>query len=320
MSYTKNWVFTKNVSQFSVHAEPNFEPNQMKYIIYGKEYAQTGQKHYQGFVQFYGKKRMAFVNRMLGGELSVFPMKGTSVQARDYCKKDGDWEEFGEFTDTRGATAGKKETRREMYKAIKSGSKSIAELIDEEPQDVQFIKLLGEFVPARQEAAKVLYLYGETGKGKTYSTQKMCKALGYTYWKKPPGHKWFDGYQHQDVLILEEFTSCFSCTKFLTLCDPEPPAQEIKGGHVNITSNLIIICSNIHPDDQYPEVTPARRAAYLRRLTHVVCVNDMDFQEVEAVIHMFFDENLHTESADSMDVSPFTPPGTVEIDSDSEDL
>ena len=298
MAQSKNWVFTKNVEEFSPENEPQMIPSVMKYLVYGRERAETGQCHYQGFVQLWKKQKMHQVKDYIEGNPHVELMRGNSKEAAAYCRKEGDFEEFGEFTDTEGGR--KKGTRKErcgkMLKAIESGEKSMVQLIHEEPDELKYIKLLGEFIPPRRDPAKVLYLWGESGKGKTYSTQKVLNECGLTYFKKPPGNKWFDGYRQQDVLIMEEFTSCLCLTSFLSLCDPEPPVQEVKGGHVSITSKWIIILTNINPCDQYQgtEQNPIpyeRRQAFFRRLNHTVCVNDMLHYDIEASVYVFIHED-----------------------------
>lgn len=67
-----------------------------KHAVLGHEVASTGTKHIQGWM--YLKKRMT-----LGALRNVGPLgrahfetaKGTNEQAADYCKKEGDFWEFG---------------------------------------------------------------------------------------------------------------------------------------------------------------------------------------------------------------------------------
>jgi hypothetical protein len=105
-----------------------------------------------------------------------------------------------------------------------------------------------------------------------------------------PGTHWFDGYTGQDVLVLEEFQSCFTLTKFLSMCDPYPPQLEIKGGTMPNRSAYIIICSNKNPLQQYTTVqteSPASYAAFLRRITTEVDCTGREYGDIEAHIRSF---------------------------------
>ena len=96
-SQTKNWCFTFNnytdadCERFALL--PNF---QIKYLIYGKETGESGTPHLQGFVHFKARKRMSGVKSALGSStIHVEPARNVA-KAVEYCKKDGDWFEFGD--------------------------------------------------------------------------------------------------------------------------------------------------------------------------------------------------------------------------------
>lgn len=72
----------------------------VQFIIFGKEVgAQNGTPHLQGFVIFNRSVRRAQVLRILGARLYLQPARGTSEQARDYCRKGTqsheEWEQLG---------------------------------------------------------------------------------------------------------------------------------------------------------------------------------------------------------------------------------
>ena len=289
----------------------------MNYLVFGKECAPTGQLHYQGYVQF--KNRMTQMQITRNGVLENCwrtIARGSAMEASEYCKKDGEFYEYGTITlngRPRGSSdSEQRKRRRQNYDDVVNGRKKVKQCIDEAPEDLDWIKKLGEYVPARKEAAHVLYLWGATGKGKTHSTHNVLDKLEVSYYKKSPGTKWFDGYQDQDVLILEEFTSCFTITKFLTLCDRNPPPQETKGGHTNISARFIIILSNLSPEDQYKgdDIPVVRKEAYLRRIDTSFCVNDMSHDEIEATIETFIRSNQEVDmqisqvSSDTVTINP----------------
>ena len=94
-------------------------------------------------------------------------------------------------------------------------------------------------------------------------------------YKKCPGNKWFDGYDGEEVILFEEFTSCFQLSVLLTLCDKLPPYVEVKGGQVAISSPIYIFTTNLPPEDQYKgdNISQFRRDAFMRRLDEVFCTH-----------------------------------------------
>lgn len=96
----KRWVFTlNNYNDDHINALASLE---CVYLCYGKETApSTGTPHLQGFVVFANARhRTAVVAEIGGGHWS--PANGTSKQASDYCKKDGDFVERGELPVNQG--------------------------------------------------------------------------------------------------------------------------------------------------------------------------------------------------------------------------
>lgn len=99
----KRWCFTLN----------NFTPEQVelilslfdqpitRYGIFGKETGASGTPHLQGFVIFHTNQRFDAVRALLRGAHCEVA-RGTSIQAREYCKKDGDFTERGSFPDSHG--------------------------------------------------------------------------------------------------------------------------------------------------------------------------------------------------------------------------
>jgi len=73
----------------------------VRYGIFGRERGANGTPHLQGFLIFHQNRRFNAVRGLLPGS-HIERARGTSVQARDYCKKDGDFTEHGDFPDTQG--------------------------------------------------------------------------------------------------------------------------------------------------------------------------------------------------------------------------
>lgn len=101
MAQSSRWVFTlNNYEEADVDRLLELDT---KYIVIGKETGDSGTPHLQGFVIFRSAKRFAAVKALISDRAHLEPARGTSPQAAEYCKKDGDFSEQGECP-----TAGKR--------------------------------------------------------------------------------------------------------------------------------------------------------------------------------------------------------------------
>lgn len=91
---SKRWCFTiNNYNQGDVDRLVALDH---KYLIFGREVAATGTPHLQGYVEFNARKRFNSVKSLLGVTAHISAAKGSASQNKDYCSKEGDFEEFGE--------------------------------------------------------------------------------------------------------------------------------------------------------------------------------------------------------------------------------
>lgn len=74
----------------------------VRYAIYGKEVGEAGTPHLQGFVILQQPARLTAVKNLFGDRIHAEFAKGTSKQAATYCKKEGDFVEFGSFPGSQG--------------------------------------------------------------------------------------------------------------------------------------------------------------------------------------------------------------------------
>lgn len=95
---SQRWCFTHNnySDADQVFICQLLASDEVKYGVYGREVGESGTPHLQGF--FILKKRVRLATaKAFFGDLSphLEPARASSLQASDYCKKDGDFEEFG---------------------------------------------------------------------------------------------------------------------------------------------------------------------------------------------------------------------------------
>lgn len=101
---SRRWCFTLNnpTLEESTLVADFLNGSHVRYGVIGRERGESGTPHLQGFFILGGPWR---VNRVRGQlpRAHLEPARGTSIQASDYCKKDGDFDEFGEIPARQGA-------------------------------------------------------------------------------------------------------------------------------------------------------------------------------------------------------------------------
>lgn len=96
------WVFTHNnytaadLQRYKDYFEPRVASGEVIYFTYGQEVSSTGTRHLQGYVVFGTPRRPGGVRAILPG-CHIERARGTPIEARDYCHKDGDFTEYGSF-------------------------------------------------------------------------------------------------------------------------------------------------------------------------------------------------------------------------------
>lgn len=100
MSQGKSWIFTLNnhtSDEERLIIEKLSDPTLVEYGVFGRETGDSGTPHLQGFVHFLSNKRFAAVKRLLSNRIHLERKSSNSsyTEAANYCKKDGDFEEFG---------------------------------------------------------------------------------------------------------------------------------------------------------------------------------------------------------------------------------
>lgn len=78
-----------------------FESDAVRYGVIGRERGASGTPHLQGFVIFNSNQRFNAVRGLIPGS-HIERARGTSLQARDYCKKENDFTEIGSFPGAAG--------------------------------------------------------------------------------------------------------------------------------------------------------------------------------------------------------------------------
>jgi len=125
MSAAKNWCFTlNNYTEDDIKRLSELvDAGKAEYLVFGKEVGDSGTPHLQGFITLNRKGRLASVKKLIGSNphLEIARNVIASVQ---YCKKEGDWVEFGQRTNRQGTRS----DLDEFKEAVKNGMLSLSEI------------------------------------------------------------------------------------------------------------------------------------------------------------------------------------------------
>jgi len=240
MAQTKRWVFTLN--NYTPGEVAVFDGAEVDYIVYGKEIGASGTPHLQGFLIFNRKKRLSVVK-----ELSIRAhwevARGTSEQAAEYCKKDGDFVERGDCPRTAAAAGGDAEAARWKRARTAAESGDLTEI----PDDiyVRYYRTLKEIKkdnmskPSDADSVTGIWIWGPPGVGKSRFAREQYPDA---YFKMQ--NKWWDGYQGEEYVILDDLDSKELGHLIKIWADRYSFLAETKGGAIHIRPKKIIITSN----------------------------------------------------------------------------
>jgi len=212
----------------------------VKFLIYQREVGTH--EHFQGYLELDQQVTFRQLHTFEGLEGAHFERRrGTAKQARHYCEKplvgcdcdicrdeirtptkiEGPWI-FGEMS-AQGQRAELLEIKRELDRGM-----PLKRLKDTYfPEWVRFNKAFFEYrrgtTTPRDYKTKVFLFVGPPGVGKSTLMKRIAAALG-TFYKVP--HKkgsglYFDDYDNQDVMILDEFSGATMPAEFFNLLADE---------------------------------------------------------------------------------------------------
>lgn len=238
-----------------------------KYLIWGDEICpKTGNLHYQAYIELNDKVRIAALKKK-GLKTTHFEARqGTQQQAIDYCKKDGKWQEIG----TVKTDQGKRNDILQVKEMIDKGE-TMEAIADAHfgffiKHDKALLRYKALKLKDRTEQPKLIIYWGISGTGKTYKAiQDNPGAYCLTQSSSEGGKVWWDGYEQQPVVIVDEFYGWMRWSYLLTLINHLPLIVENKGGSTKFNSPTIIMTSNMDPLKWYKKIDDL--APLLRRIT-----------------------------------------------------
>lgn len=254
-----------------------YEGSTTAYILFQYEKGEEGTKHYQGVLYNVKKITCSALSKKMVGCGYLAPVINTE-SAIKYCGKtesriDGPW------------SAGRKPIQQGLRsdllecKSIIDNGGGMDELFELQFSNaVRYGRGLKEYVTIKRRNIvrtwqTIAYIYtGDAGTGKTEAAKIESAAWGGgTYWltiEKLGGKVWWDGYEGQENIIIDEFNCGLTLTDFKRLIDSSPMTVPFKGGSTQFLGKRVWFLSNNPVDAWYYKSAPPgpNRNALERRL------------------------------------------------------
>lgn len=265
MSKSRSWCYTLN--NYTDDELALIRAFEAAYQVIGFEVGEQGTPHLQGYIQWKNPRTLKGMKKLMP-RAHLERRMGTIDQAVDYCKKDGKFEEYGTkpLTQTEKGL-GEKQRWMDIIDAAEKGDE---EWLKENHPNVYF-RQLNVFRSHKKKKTEIAdysnddtpheWWWGPTGTGKS---KKLWEDFPEHYQKEQ--NKWWDGYQGEDVVAIEEAspeTMKYLASRLKVWADRYPFPGEIKGGRMNgIRPKKIIVLSNYPLEACFPgeaDAGPLRR-------------------------------------------------------------
>lgn len=140
----------------------------------------------------------------------------------------------------------------------------------------------------REDMFQVLYIQGDTGKGKSVFARELCKSQNMSYYVSSSSNDPLDGYEGQDVLILDDIRyDTFKPNDLYKLLDTTN-VTSVKSRYRNksMYECKMIIITCIHSwKTWYEQMADEPKKQFERRISQVIEVDDTRFRLAENQDH-----------------------------------
>lgn len=267
---SRGWCFTLNnwtADEYKAVTEGGFD-----YLVVGREMGEQGTPHLQGYMYLKGRgRRLGGVKKLAGfARAHLEPAAGNAEQNFLYCSKGGDFVEMG----VRPVGQGKRKDIDVVRDIINAGG-GMGDVLAacQSYQAARMGELLLKYARPQARDVEVIWLHGPSGCGKTRLAVQMCDEAKMPYWMSSRSLKWWDGYDGEEAVIVDDYRTDFcSWSELLRILDRYPFRVEVKGGSRPLCARVIIITSPRGPLETWAGQTDEEMAQLTRRITRVTQV------------------------------------------------
>lgn len=268
-----------------------FAEDKCEYAIAAFEIGESGTHHIQAYMQLKRQSKLQTLKNQVSARAHYESAKGSPQDNKDYCSKGTQPKEEWDDEKTAGANYGVdaniffeygamriKGQRKdlELIAALNHEGASLKDIATDHPDTfIKFHKGILAHRFAIQEPRdsstpkEVIVHYGGTGTGKTrYCTELEPDAYIYG----PEQGMWWDKYDGEKEIIMDEFRAQVTFGYLLRLLDRYPMKVQFKGGMIELVADTIHITAPNHPKNWYaPETTKDGKLDQLkRRITKIL--------------------------------------------------
>lgn len=250
-----------------------------EYLIFGKEHMEESlTPHLQGYVVFKNLKRFGTLKRYLERCHWEKAIAGHKANI-DYCSKE-DTSPYEKGIRPVDYKRKKADLVYELEKDIKGGHIVLGNkrtLVGFQKEQEMYEEIINNLL----EKPEVIYVYGDSGTGKTYWAiqdavtrygKENCSMLRFK------NNFAISNNPQADALILPEFRpSCIDAASFLEFTDGYGMILNVKHGQIFIRPKAIYICSIKHPDEIYKDEINEQ---FKRRITRFMDKNENPYAEI----------------------------------------
>lgn len=232
-----------------------------RYGILGYEVCpETKRQHIQGYLAWDNPRSLKKFQQDIGLKKFHYEIsRGTALQNKTYCSKDGNFWEHGTMPQQ-----GERTDWQAAVNHLDNGGE-VRTVVSEQPHLLPSIRALQTYKNLTQISThrdvKVIFLIGSSGTGKTRWAWENYPEL----YSKPEGN-WWDGYTGQNTILLDDYYGDIPYSQFLKVLDRYPLNLQIKGGFTPALYTTVIITSNDNYDRWYPQ----HEGAITRRIHQII--------------------------------------------------
>lgn len=275
----RNYCFTLN--NYNEDDIPKLLAANVTYITFQKEVGANGTPHLQGYVELERPTRIPAAKTRLGfPTMHLEKRMGTQTQAIDYCQDPEKRVPGTMFFESGSRAAAGKRTDLEDIKSMCDTGETISSIANNHfgsyiryHKGIEKYRCMVQQKESKTKDMQVDIYWGPTGTGKTWKAYTENPGA---YWICNPNGQnlFFDGYDGQKTIIIDEFYGWIPFNVMLRLCDKYPMPANTKGAVLTLAHTKVVITSNTPPQDWYKNIKADLFAAFTRRITNLVEMTD----------------------------------------------
>lgn len=260
----RNWCFT-DFQMLNFDTLYHTFKDTIRYLCVGQEICPSTKKvHQQGWIQLVNKKTLGGLRRLIGSRcIHLEPCRGDEYSNDTYCKKDNNFKQWGHFI-----IQGQRSDLEEIKQKLDEGA-SLKNIADDYFSDfIRYHSGLSKYKGlVEKEKTKtfrkltVIVHEGPTGTGKTRTAMEQA-----TYKIEGSHLNWWDGYDGDTTILIDEFANQIPITEMLNILDGYQLRLPIKGGFTYANWSTVFITTNLSFEEWYPNAHPEHKKALRRRI------------------------------------------------------